>query len=278
MTALRTGEVDILQRLNPQHVPIMERAQGVTVVTAPSRMPLVCYMNQRKPPFNKVEVRRAIGGYGLNRQEIARTVFQGRAKPLVSMIAEGVQDHLDLNEMYPYDPDKAKALLKAAGYDESHPATFEILTNSDAPIFADSATLLKSQMEKIGVNVRIVVMDKPAMIDKFFKYNFDMVIEDFGALVDFNQESLHFFRGFKSNFGGLDSPELEELTLKWRREVDPDKRRELAHDVQRVLARDMLWCNMTDSPYFQVYRNHVKGYHFMNQVYVYWETTWLDKA
>jgi ABC-type transport system substrate-binding protein len=180
--------------------------------------------------------------------------------------------------MYPYDPDKAKALLQEAGYDGHRPVEFEVLTNTDAPIFADSATLLKSQMEKIGVNVKIVVLDKPAMIDKFFKYNFDMVIEDFGALVDFNQESLHFFRGFKSNFGGLNSAELEELTLQWRREVDAAKRRDLAHEVQRVLARDMLWCNMTDSPYFQAYRDQVKGYHFMNQVYVFWETTWLDKA
>jgi peptide/nickel transport system substrate-binding protein len=278
MTALRTGQVDILQRLNPQHVPVLERAKGVKTVTAPSRMPLVCYMNQRKPPFDDVRVRRAIGGYGLNRKEIAQTVFQGRAKPLVSIIAEGVQDHLDLTEMYPYAPDKAKTLLKEAGYDEHRPAEFEVLTNTDAPIFADSATLLKSQMEKIGVTVKIVIMDKPAMIDKFFKYNFDMVIEDFGALVDFNQESLHFFRGFKSNFGGLDSPELETLTLQWRREVDPTKRRELAHEVQYLLARDMLWCNMTDSPYFQAYRDYVKGYHFMNQVYVYWATTWLDKA
>jgi hypothetical protein len=40
----------------------------------------------------------------------------------------------------------------------------------------------------------------------------------------------------------------------------------------------MLWCNMTDSPYFQAYRDSVKGYHFMNQVYVYWETTWVEKA
>jgi peptide/nickel transport system substrate-binding protein len=278
MTALRTGQVDILQRLNPQHVPVLERAKGVKTVTAPSRMPLVCYMNQRKPPFDDVRVRRAIGGYGLNRKEIAQTVFQGRAKPLVSIIAEGVQDHLDLTEMYPYDPDKAKALLQEAGYGAQRPVEFEVLTNTDAPIFADSATLLKSQMEQIGVNVKIVVLDKPAMIDKFFKYNFDMVIEDFGALVDFNQESLHFFRGFKSNFGGLNSPELEELTLQWRREVDAAKRRELAHAVQHVLARDMLWCNMTDSPYFQAYRDHVKGYHFMNQVYVFWETTWLEKA
>ena len=278
MAALRTGQVDMLQRLNPQHVPILERTKGVIVATAPSRMPLVCYMNKRKPPFDDVRARQAIGGYGLNRKEIAQTVFQGRAKPLVSMIAEGVQDYLDLSEMYPYDPAKAKALLKEAGYDENKPAVFEILTNNDAPIFADSATLLKSQMEKIGVQVKVVILDKPAMIDKFFSLNYDMIIEDFGALVDFNQESLHFFRGFKSNYGGMDSPELEELTLQWRRAVDPAKRQELAHEVQRLLAREMLWCNMTDSPYFQAYRDYVKGYHFMNQVYVYWETTWLQKA
>jgi ABC-type transport system substrate-binding protein len=105
-----------------------------------------------------------------------------------------------------------------------------------------------------------------------------MAIEDFGALVDFNQESLHFFRGFKSNMGGMNSPELEALTLQWRREVEPAKRKEIAHQVQQLLARDMLWCNITDSPYFQAYWDYVKGYHFMNQVYVYWETTWLDKA
>jgi hypothetical protein len=48
--------------------------------------------------------------------------------------------------------------------------------------------------------------------------------------------------------------------------------------MQRLLAKDMLWCNITGSPYFQAYRDYVKGYHFMNQLYVYWETTWLDKA
>src|SRR5712691_2404243 len=278
MSALRTGQVDILQRVNPQHVPIMEKAKGVKVLTAPSRMPLVCFMNERKPPFDDVRARRAIGGYGINRKEIAHTVFQDLAKPLVSMIAEGVQDHLDLTEMYPYDPEKAKALLKEAGYDANHPVEFEMLVNNDAPIFADTATLLKSQMEKIGVKAKIVMMDKPAWIDRFTSYNYELAIEDFGALVDFNQESLHFFRGFKSNYAGMNSPELEELTLQWRREVDPAKRRELAHAVQRLLARDMLWCNMTDSPYFQAYRDYVKGYHFMNQVYVYWETTWLAKG
>ena len=279
MTALRTGQVDILQRVNPQHVPIIERARGVELVTAPERMPLVCFMNMREAPFNDVRVRKAIGGYGLNRREIADTVFQGRATPTVSALSPGVQDYLDLNEMYPYDPEKAKALLKEAGRGPDNPVEFELILNNDAPFFADAATLLKSQMEKIGVRVTLVMMDKPAWLDRFLnKSNFQMAMEDFGALVDINQRSLAFFRGARSNYGGINSPELEDLTMEWRRTADPGKRRELSHAMQKLLAQDMLWCNITGSPYFQAYRDYVKGYHFMNQVYVFWETTWLAKG
>ena len=168
--------------------------------------------------------------------------------------------------------------LAPPGYDANNPAEFTLLTNTDTPIFADSATLFKSQMEKIGVKVKLVVMDKPAMIDKFLSYNYQMAMEDFGALVDINQRSVSFFKGVKSNYGGLDSPEIEDLTMKWRRESSPEGRKQIAHDIQRAFAKDLLWCNITGSPYFQAYRDYVKGYHFMNQLYVRWETAWLDKA
>lgn len=279
MTALRTGQIDFLQRVNPQHVPIMERAKGVVLKTAPERMPLVCFMNMRNPPFNDKRIRQAIGGYGLNRKQIAQTVFQNKATPLVSILPPGVQDYLDLNEMYPYDPDKAKALLADAGHGPDNPVEFEMILNNDAPFFADATTLMKSQMEKIGVKMKLTMMDKPAWLDRFLrKYDYQMAMEDFGALVDINQRSVSFFRGAKSNYGGLESPKIEDLTMAWRREPSPEKRTEIAHDIQRTFAEDMLWCNITGSPYFQAYRDYVKGYHFMNQLYVYWETTWMDKA
>ncbi|MDH3604348.1 MAG: ABC transporter substrate-binding protein, partial [Candidatus Tectomicrobia bacterium] len=279
MTALRTKQIDFLQRVNPQHVPIIERAKGVVLETAPERMPLVCFMNMRKPPFDDVRVRQAIGGFGLDRKQIAQTVFQNRATPLVSILPPGVQDYLDLNELYPYDPEKAKALLAEAGHGPDNPVEFELILNNDAPFFSDAATLMKSQYEKIGVKMKLTMMDKPAWLDRFLgKHEYQMAMEDFGALVDINQRSVSFFRGAKSNYGGLESPEIEDLTMKWRREPDEAKRKEIAHDIQRTFAKDMLWCNVTGSPYFQAYQDYVKGYHFMNQLYVRWETTWLNKA
>jgi ABC-type transport system substrate-binding protein len=243
MTALRVGQIDILERVNPQHVPIMEKAKGVKLMTAPERVPLVCVMNMRKPPFNDVRVRQAVGGYGLNRKEVAETVFQGRATPTVSVLSPGVEDYLDINEMYPYDPAKAKDLLKEAGYDAHKPLEFELMLNNDAAFFADAATLLKSQMERIGVKVNLVMTDKPAWLDRFTnKQDFQMAMEDFASLVDINQRSLAFFKNARANYYGINAPELEDMVMQWRREADPAKRRELSHAMQRFVAKDMLWC------------------------------------
>lgn len=134
---------------------------------------------------------------------------------------------------------------------------FELLLNNDTPFFFDAATLMKSQMEKIGVEVKLTMTDKPPSIDR--------------------SASL-FFRGAKSSDGGLESPEIEELSIKWWREVSAEARKQITYDIQRAFAKDMLRCNITGSPYFQTYQKYVKGYHFMNQLYVRWETTWLDKA
>ena len=56
--------------------------------------------------------------------------FQGRAQPLVSVLAPGVPDAIDLNEMYPYKPDEAKRLLQELGYDATHPLQFTILISN----------------------------------------------------------------------------------------------------------------------------------------------------
>jgi hypothetical protein len=74
-------------------------------------------------------------------------------------------------------------------------------------------------MKTIGVKVKLTMMDKPASIDQFLSYHYQMIMEDFGALVGINQRSVSFFRGAQSNYSGLESPEIEELIMKWRREA-----------------------------------------------------------
>src|SRR5262249_40618481 len=162
----RAGEIDFITRVPIQQVPLLERLPGINVITGPEMAPTIALLNMRVKPFDDVRARRAVGGYGINRMEIAKVAFQGRAKPLVRVMPPGVPDDIDLNEMYPYRPDEAKRLLKELGFDEKNPLKFSILIGNQDATMSDVAALIKSQMAKIGVEAKILLLDETARVDR----------------------------------------------------------------------------------------------------------------
>src|SRR5215831_4292085 len=277
-TALRAGEIDFIVRIPLQQIPILERSPGITLVTGPAMIPTVGLLNLRVPPFHDLRARRAIGGYGLDRAEIARVAFQGRAQPLVSVLPPGVPDALDLNEMYPYKPEEAKRLLTELGYDAKHPLRFTILISNQDATMADIAALIKNQMAKIGVEAKITLLDDTAVVDRLLvKHDFDMLVSSFANLVDINQRSVSFFKGRQSDYMGIDDPPLEEMVHQWRRALEPEKRKAISADMQRRLADQLEWVNLTTYPYFEAYRQRVKNFPFYNQAYQFFDTTWLEQ-
>jgi glutathione transport system substrate-binding protein len=77
ITSLRAGEIDFIVRVPLQQVPILERNAGITVVTGPAMIPTIGFLNLRVKPFKDLRARRAIGGYGIDRAEIARWPSRG---------------------------------------------------------------------------------------------------------------------------------------------------------------------------------------------------------
>jgi len=71
-------------------------------------------INSRKKPFDDVRVRRAIM-HAIDRKAFIDGVQEGLGRPIGSHFAPTGAGYVDLTSMYPYDPEKAKALLKEAG-------------------------------------------------------------------------------------------------------------------------------------------------------------------
>src|SRR5262249_18655492 len=157
-TALRAEEIDFFSRVPMQQVPILERSQGIHVITGLEMAPTMGFLNMRVKPFDDLRARRAIGGYGIDQAEIARIPFQNRAKPLVSVLTPGVQDAIDLNEMYPYRPEEAKRLLKELGYDKKNPLRFTILISNQDMTMSDVVALLKNHFATIAVETKIQLL------------------------------------------------------------------------------------------------------------------------
>ncbi|MGH8056677.1 MAG: ABC transporter substrate-binding protein, partial [Candidatus Entotheonellia bacterium] len=108
-TALRAGEVDFVNLLPIEHVERLSKDPKLRVLRGPATATIFLVANNGRKPFDDVRVRRATIGYGIDRQVIAKSALLGLVPPLLSFVPQGTLGHKDFLELYPYDPNKAKA-------------------------------------------------------------------------------------------------------------------------------------------------------------------------
>jgi peptide/nickel transport system substrate-binding protein len=115
IAALKAGEVHIIQQVPPDMAAELEKDPKVQVKRVQGTRVYAVEMNCAKPPFNDVRVRLAMN-YAINWDEILKTVYGGGATRLATcFLPSGFGFNPELKP-YPYDPEKAKQLLKEAGY------------------------------------------------------------------------------------------------------------------------------------------------------------------
>ncbi len=116
IAALLSGEVHIIQAVPPDLVDRLSGVPGVQVYTAPGTRSYQIELNNAKAPFDDVRVRQAVN-YAIDWDSILTNIYRGYADRLATgFLPSGFGYDASLAP-YPYDPEKAKELLREAGYD-----------------------------------------------------------------------------------------------------------------------------------------------------------------
>lgn len=280
VSALKAGEVDLINSFSPELVRVVEKDRNLTLLTGPETTPMVAILNVSKPPFDDLRVRKAIGCYGLDRIEIAQKALLGLATPMVGFAGPGVQGHVDLMGMCPYNPERARALLKEAGYDARNPLRFSITTNPEKAVFANIATLLKSQYAKLGAEVKIDVKDKVTwmaeMVGKL-RCSWDQSVEDLLALFTVHNNNFITETTSSWNIACHKDTKVDEYYRRLKLTAGAEERQKLSEELQRYIAENMYWVSVSGSPHYKVLRKPVKDFHFQAEFKFLLEQVWLDK-
>src|SRR4030095_9545372 len=165
MAAFKAGEVDFIASFSPEHVDTM-KAQNpkAQILTGKETPPMLAGMKGNIPKdgkpmspdrtphpiFGDLRVRKAIGCYGIDRDEIVKIAVKGQDTPWCGMARPGTLESVTLNQLCPYDQAKAKSVLAEAGYGPSKPLTFELMTNTKKSVFNVIATVIKDQLARTG--------------------------------------------------------------------------------------------------------------------------------
>lgn len=205
--------------------------------------------NLKHKPFDDVRVRQAIN-YAINKQEIIDGVYLDLGINIGSPYKPGTRWSNPNLQNYTYDPEKAKALLKEAGFvpnsdgileRDGKPLKFEIITNQNKER-EKSAVLVQRRLKAIGIDVKIRAIEWASFISRFIKTgDFDVVILGWSLGLDPDQYSIwHSSQqgGDKFNFIGYGNPKVDKLLEQGRTELNPDKRQAIYHAFAKELLND----------------------------------------
>jgi peptide/nickel transport system substrate-binding protein len=167
--AVRSGDVDLgYRQFTTTDIQSMMTTSGLHVYSSPGAFIQYLVMNEKKAPFDDVNVRQGIAA-AINRTDLINTVFAGTATPLYSQIPVGMSGHTDaFKTTYGVGPnyDLARTDLAKSGYNANNKLVIDLWyeTTGHYPQSADQAQVLKKDLEASGViTVNLNGVDWPTL-------------------------------------------------------------------------------------------------------------------
>lgn len=275
------GELDAAERLSaPDYLWL--RSQPAWAPYVQDRPMMTAYgsrMNTRVKPFDDRRVRQALN-HAVNKRSIVK-LLNGTVVAAHGALAPGAFGRDDAIAPYPYDPDKARALLREAGYPDGFEVQYVTLADEQAEKLAVS---LQSDLAKVGVKVEISIVTFPTYATITAKpsgppFSISTWAGDFPdptSLVDplFHSRGIADENATNSSF--YSNPELDTLLDEARGERDATKRAALYRRAERILYDDAPWIWGYHEMATEVVQPYVKAY-TPHPVWIRdFTTAWLD--
>ncbi len=265
VAALEAGEVDVIHAFAPIEADRLSSNPDVKVINPPSAGFIRLNMNTSSPPFDDPRVRQAMA-YAIDREAINDAIFLGTAPVSHSLVPAGTFAYTDEFDVYDYDPEKAKELLAEAGVPN---LTFELAYGAGRYLLDNEVVaIVQAQLAEIGVTANIRAMEW-AQFSEYIRQPPDeaqtqMNLTWWRSVNGDPDSAIGVFTAAEMPPAGnnptyYESDEFERLYAAQQTEPDPDARRELLRDLQRVLMEDLPAVPMYQQPQLWAARSDVAG-------------------
>lgn len=261
LSLLQNGDVDIAFDLLPKDLSDLEGNPDVAVLNFEIPWPQYLGMNNRIPPFDNVDVRRAVS-HAIPYDTIIDQVMYGYAQPLKSPVATGMptSDYSFWN--YDGGPAKAKEILEGLGMSDF---SFDMAVRTGFPTHEQIAVWIQSAMAEAGATVNILKMTDAEYLEKFNSGALQAWIGEWYSWV--NDPIYHLHWNFNSaatatNGAGYSNPKVDELITAAMYEPDKAKRDQMSLDIQQIVVDEAPWGLLYQINYVVATRANVEGFQY----------------
>ncbi len=263
VAALQTGQIDIALRIPPNQVPALERDPNLRVSSALStRTYYIAFNNMttgKGTPIMDARVRRAMN-HGTDLEAIIKSVFNGHAQRVNSLIGNVQFGYDPTLPPMAYDVAKAKQLLAEAGV----PSGFKVGLACPSGAYTndkEACQAIAGSLAKIGIEIDLQIMESNRFWDLQAKKQLPPLF--FDGVGDRYADPATQLRGVAhpaSNWTAFEKKEFTELIDQAGSTVDQEQRKRLYAKLARDMQADPPFLFLWQVKNFEGVRKRVQGY------------------
>jgi peptide/nickel transport system substrate-binding protein len=236
IAALETGEADVISG-----VPVHQRKKIVESGKAylTPQMGVMPYLgiNTYEAPFDDVRVRQALN-YAIDKELISKALFDGKAIICAGPISPRTFGHSPNLKPYPYDPAKAKSLLKEAGHADGIDVRLAYPTYMSQ--IQEQAEAIAANMTKAGFRVTLEPFERAVMWERYKGKQHQLYIYWWDDAPEPDRYMYSLFHS-KSRDYYYKNPAVDELLDKGRTIMDRTERAKVYAQIDEMLYQDAPW-------------------------------------
>ena len=262
---LNSGAIDMLARVTSAQAEQLN--DNYQIYEGTMNLVQALYLNNAVEPFNDVRVRQALC-YAIDKDEILKFVSDGHGSKIASAMFPSFGKYYieELNNYYKRDVDKAKALLKEAGYENGFKFTITVPSNYTQHV--DTAQVIVDQLKAVGIDAEISLIEWDSWLsDVYSGRNYESTVIGVDAstlcanalLARYQSEASNNFMNFKSAdfdaaFEKANSESDDELRTKYYKECETVLTEEAANvyiqDIAELVALNKKYAGYTFYPLY----------------------------
>ncbi|MBK1668318.1 hypothetical protein CKO28_09755 [Rhodovibrio sodomensis] len=273
--ALLDDQVDGVFEVDVGDLPLLEGIAGIDLHAVSTARTGVCRMRVDTPPFDDIRVRRAVQ-LGADNRDLLINGYNRRG-----VIAENHH----VGPMHPEyatlpavarDPAHARQLLADAGYPDGLQLTLTV-GNVQGPWEQRVAQVLQQQLRQAGIDLKLEIVTPSDYVRTWTQVAFGMTSwthRPLGVMA----LNLGYRSGQAWNETRYSNPEFDAKLDTANGLLDPNARREVMEEVQRILQRDAVMVQPFWRNQYVATRTRVRGYQTHPTQYHQFQDVWVDDA
>ena len=234
ISAFHNGELDIIG-ISGDQIAAFENDNNYKMMSAPANSLQLMAMNLENEALSDERVRQAIN-YAIDKDALIETVWWGAGEKIGSHYPTVLKEYVDYSNQYPHNVEKAKELLKEAGYENG--LTLQMYLPKSYPAYVDAGQIIANQLKEINITCEVTIIEWAEWLSDVYngrQYDLTVVghtgrLDPYVLLARYHSES-------SENYFNYKNEEVDELLTNYKSEMDEEKRTEITKRKQFLQKR-----------------------------------------